>query len=130
MSTYEHFEKLCKMRGITPYQVSKNTGIATSTLSEWKQGKYEPKMEKLQKIADFFNVSVEFLTTGKVFSDSVYRELEYPEYYYADKDSRDIANFLFENPEYKTLFSAVRDIPPEDLKLVQDMIARLTRKTQ
>ena len=62
---YSIFEKLCSERGITAYRVCKETGITTSTLSNWKAGRYTPKADKLKKIADFFGGSVEYLLTGK-----------------------------------------------------------------
>ena len=62
---YENFERLCKEREVTPSQVSRGTDISTATLTSWKKGKYTPKQDKLQKIADFFNVSVDYLMTGK-----------------------------------------------------------------
>lgn len=62
---YEIFEKLCENKGIKPYGVAKETGVSTATLTSWKQGKYTPKDEKLQKLADFFGVSTEYLKTGK-----------------------------------------------------------------
>lgn len=61
---YKIFEELCRKNGISAYRVSKDTGITTATLTSWKQGKYEPKADKLNKIADYFGVSVEYLTTG------------------------------------------------------------------
>ena len=62
---YEIFERLLSERGITAYRVAKETGITTATLTNWKKGKYTPKQDKLQKIADFFGVSLEYLMTGK-----------------------------------------------------------------
>ena len=62
---YEIFEKLCIERNVTPYKVGKETGIARSTLSDWKTGKSVPKQGKLQIISDFFGVSVDYLMTGK-----------------------------------------------------------------
>lgn len=62
---YSVFEELCNSRGVTPYKVSKETKIASSTFSDWKNGKSKPKSEKLQKIADFFGVSVDYLINGK-----------------------------------------------------------------
>lgn len=53
---YEKFEELCAKKGVTPYRVSKETGISTATLTSWKQGKYNPKPEKLKVIADYFHV--------------------------------------------------------------------------
>lgn len=62
---YENFEKLCDIKGIKPADVSKATGISTATLSNWKKGNYTPKQDKLQLIADFFKVSVDYLMTGE-----------------------------------------------------------------
>ena len=58
---YEIFEKLMKDRGVTPYRVHKETGVAQSTLSDWKNGKCRPKIDKIRAIADYFGVSVDYL---------------------------------------------------------------------
>lgn len=57
---YEKFQKLLDERHLTAYQVSKDTGIATSTLSEWKSGTYTPKVDKLIVLADYFEVPLEY----------------------------------------------------------------------
>lgn len=57
---YTKFESLLIKKGITPYRVSKDTGIATSTLTEWKKGSYTPKAEKLKTIADYFGVPLDY----------------------------------------------------------------------
>lgn len=62
---YSIFEMLCEKNGVTPYKIGKETGIATSTLSDWKNGKSTPKQDKLKLIADYFGVSVDYLMTGK-----------------------------------------------------------------
>ncbi len=61
---YEQFEKLCKLNSVTPYRVCKETGLTTATISNWKAGRYTPKADKLQKIADYFGVTLEYLMTG------------------------------------------------------------------
>lgn len=62
---YEIFKKLCQDNEVTPYRVCKETGLTTSTISNWKSGRYVPKTDKMQKIADYFGVSIEYLMTGK-----------------------------------------------------------------
>lgn len=62
---YEVFSELLQKNGVTPYKVSKETGVSQSTLSDWKRGLSTPKIDKMQKIADYFGVSVEYLQTGK-----------------------------------------------------------------
>mgnify|MGYP001623327362 CR=1 FL=1 len=62
---YEIFEKLLKEYNLTAYKVAKDTGLTTATLTNWKKGRYTPKQDKLQKIAEYFGVSLEYLPTGK-----------------------------------------------------------------
>ena len=52
---------MLKEKGVTPYQVSKATGVAQSSLSDWKNGRSKPKYEKMLAIADYFGVSVDYL---------------------------------------------------------------------
>ena len=61
---YKKFEKLMEERGINPLKVSRDTGIATSTLSEWKLGKYTPKLDKIAILAKYFNVPIEYFLDG------------------------------------------------------------------
>ena len=53
---YDKFEKLLKEKGVTPYRVHKETGISTATLSDWKNGKSQPKRDKIEKICEYFSV--------------------------------------------------------------------------
>lgn len=57
---YKNFQKLLDKNNKTAYQVSKDTGISTATLSSWKQGHYSPKLEKLKILADYFGVSIDY----------------------------------------------------------------------
>ncbi|MNO32472.1 helix-turn-helix protein [compost metagenome] len=86
---YEIFEELLKRHNVTAYRVAKETGITTATFTSWKQGKYTPKQEKLQKIADYFGVTLGFLMGNS-------NSTEEASSYYAlnEKDERDIAKEL------------------------------------
>lgn len=117
---YEIFAKLMKANGCTAYQVSKATGIAQSTLSDWKSGKSVPKADKIQKIADYFGVPAEYLMTGEEKKDG-------PKYYLNDETAA-IAQDIFENKELRLLFDAARDAEPEDLETVHSMLLALKRK--
>lgn len=117
---YEIFSKLLQEFNVTPYKVSKETGVSQSTLSDWKRGVSTPKQDKLQRLADYFNVSLQYLMTGK--------EKEGGETYYLNKDTRKVAQDIFENKELRMLFDAARDAEPEDLEAVHRMLLALKRK--
>ena len=57
---YENFKRLCSERGTTPTAVAKAMGISTSMTANWKKGGV-PRSDTLQKVADYFGVSVSYL---------------------------------------------------------------------
>lgn len=57
---YKKFNKLLKDCDRTIYRVSKDTGISTATLYDWKRGVSTPKVDKLKKLADYFGVPIEY----------------------------------------------------------------------
>lgn len=86
---YEIFEQLLKEHGVTAYRVAKETGVTTATLTSWKKGVYTPKQEKLQKIADYFGVTVDYLMGTERGKDDPIEEEPY--YAITNKDEKDIA---------------------------------------
>lgn len=121
---YEKYAELRDKRGVTDYAVSKACGIGRSTFSEWKSGKYQPKPEKLKKIAEYLGVSLEYFYGD---SDRVQNNGQ-QEHYYLDDDARELAEFLHKNPDYKVLFDASRSVAPEDIDFVRQMIERMGGK--
>ena len=92
---YEIFEQLLQKYGVTPYKVSKSTGVSQSSLSDWKLGKVTPKTSTLQKIADYFGVTIDYLMTGK-------EEPKKKETTLTPKDERDITKILEQTKEQLT----------------------------
>lgn len=60
MDFYERYKILCNSVGKTPTGVGVELGIHRSTVTYWKEG-HTPKHEILAKIADYFNVSINYL---------------------------------------------------------------------
>lgn len=116
---YEVYCKLRDEKGLKDADVVKATGITKSTFSDWKSGRSKPKQDKLQKIADFLEVSVDYLMTGE--------EKEGDKYYLNDETAQ-VAQEIFENKELRALFDVQRDMEPEDLKALHQMALALKRK--
>ena len=114
---YEIFEQLLQKFGVSTYQVSKETGISQSTLSNWKNRRNLLSGKNAQLIADYFGVSVDYLMTGK--------EKEGGETYYLNDETREIAQAVFENPDLRSLFDMSRKMPPERLKAHIEFIKSL-----
>lgn len=57
----DNFERLLQTHNVKAYAVAKATGISQGLLSEYKSGKKEPSIPNLQKLADYFDVTVDDL---------------------------------------------------------------------
>jgi transcriptional regulator with XRE-family HTH domain len=56
---YPKYAELRDKKGVRDADISKATGISPATLSDWKKGLYEPKVDKLKKLAEYFEVPLE-----------------------------------------------------------------------
>ncbi|WP_304067842.1 helix-turn-helix domain-containing protein [Megamonas hypermegale] len=109
---YERFEQLLKEHGISTYRVAKDTKITTSLFSQWKSGKNQPKTSTLQKIADYFGVSIEWL-----LGNTEVRNIPDPK--------SGGALVINENPlsaNERELIDMYRQLPPELQKMIADNI--------
>ncbi len=57
---YEKYVALREEKGVTDYRVSEETGITRSTFTDWKNKRSEPKLDKLKKLADYFDKPIEY----------------------------------------------------------------------
>ena len=47
--------------GLSQYAFAERFGVSQSTVGNWEAGKREPNFETMQRIADFFGVTVDYL---------------------------------------------------------------------
>ena len=68
MTIGERIAQLRKNRSMSQFQLAKTLNIATSTLGMYETNKRKPNKEMLEKLADFFGVSIDYLL-GRETSD-------------------------------------------------------------
>ena len=61
MDTFDRIMSLLRKKGMTQADLSRATGISTGLISQWKKRMQSPSAEKLKLIADYFNVSTDYL---------------------------------------------------------------------
>ncbi|OTN96258.1 helix-turn-helix domain-containing protein [Enterococcus faecium] len=59
MNILERIKKLCNQRGISVYQLEEKIDIGRNTIYQWN--KRTPSTDKIQKVANYFDVSVDYL---------------------------------------------------------------------
>ena len=110
---YEIYQILLDEKGLKNADVARATGISNMTLSDWKRGKSVPKSDKMRKIAEYLNVSVDYLMTGK--DGTFTKEI-------AETD----AKLLFMNKEIKEYALKLNNLPKEKQKIRMDLIDQIS----
>lgn len=127
MLTYSRIKMLCKKKGVTITGTEKELGFARGSLCKVDTNK--PSMEKVQKLATFFNVSVDYLMTGEEESKTTVPEL-------TAKDERDIAKDLdrimgeIKKGEDGPLYYNGVEIDGASINLLQNAIEYALRETK
>ena len=60
-----NIKQLMTSEHLTQMQLAKCLSVGQSTISEWLSGKNEPSIESLWKLADYFDVSIDYLVGRK-----------------------------------------------------------------
>lgn len=115
MTLHERIVELCQQKGISQSEMERAIGIAKGSVTKWKS--QDPRSSTLEKVADYFGVTVDYLRKGK--SDDGY---------YFNEETAKVAQEIFENKELRALFDATRDSDPEDLRALHNMALALKRK--
>lgn len=118
----ERLNSILQKRNLSQADLSKMTGIRSSSISDWLNGKYEPKQDKIAIIADALNVSPVWLIGYDEPSTNQ------TEGYYVDSETAEYAEMLRTRPEARLLFSASRGISKEDMEKAVEYIELLKLK--
>lgn len=63
----ERIKDLMMTERLSQYALAKSINVSQSTICNWLNGKKEPSVESLWKLADFFDVSVDYFIGRKNF---------------------------------------------------------------
>lgn len=117
MTMYERIENMRKSVGISQGKLEKELGFSNGSISKWKNS--TPTPDRLQKLADYFGVSVDYLIKGEEKEEKGY---------YINPETAELAQTLFENKDLRVLFDAAKDATPEDLQTTYNILMALKKK--
>jgi len=75
MSVVDRILSLMERDGVSGTALTNALEISSSSVSEWKKGKIKPSADVIVKIANYFNVSTDYLLLGKESSGRSYTEI-------------------------------------------------------
>lgn len=120
VSFYERFVSLCEQNNIKPSRAAEDCGINRSNVSNWKNNGCTPRGAALQKIADYFNVSTDFLLGNS-------EQKEKP-LINEDQELTEYVELLKNRPECRMLFQLSKDATKEEVEQAVRIIEALRQK--
>ena len=120
----EEFNKIFSRRlrfyleknNMTQLELANKLSVGTTSVYNWCNAIKTPRMDKVDSMCKIFGCSrSDLMEEPKEPSE---------ETYYLNDDARELAQFLYNNPDYKVLFDASRKVKKEDIEFVKQMLDR------
>lgn len=106
----ERIEHLANIKGVSKTKALTDSGAGKDFIANMKKGQ-TPSVSKLQKIADYFETSVDYL----LGNDTIQAYDENNNLVVIDDETRAIIDTLRSQPEMKMLFSVTRKATKDDI---------------
>lgn len=119
MTVFERIENLRKSKGISQGKLEKELGFSNGSISKWKNS--TPTPERLQKLADYFGVSMNYLLNGTEGELSAKDERDIA------KDMEALRDKLLNSEEGPASYDG-EPIPEEDAELLLGQIELMMRR--
>lgn len=121
-NTANRLKEAMLIKGLRQSDLSEKTGIVKSAISQYLSGKVTPKQDKIFLLSEALSVSPAWLMGADVPME------KHTEPYYTNEETARLAQELKDNPNGRILFDASRDLSPEDVKIVLNLIKGLKAK--
>lgn len=117
------------IRKISQTELHEKTGIGKPSINAYLKGEYKAKQDKVDLIAEALNVDPTWLIGYDVPMDRSSREsFNNSNGYYTDPETAELAEKLRTDPDMKILFSAAKDLTPEEMQQAADYVNYLKMK--
>lgn len=117
---YDLFCQLCEKKGVSVTRATVEMGLSRTIGSKWKRTGATPNGETLNKIADYFGVTTDYLLTG---------EKEKAAIDVVDDDLREYLDELRSRPEKRLLFSVTKNATRSQIEAIVKMIEEMQSNT-
>ena len=117
MSVVERLSYYMNEHGYSKADIARLSGIPYTTIDGlFKKGDENTKLSTLKKLARLIGCTLDELTDTQVIG------------YYTNPETAALAQEIHDNPELRILMDASRDLSPEDVKFVAEMVQRMKKK--
>ncbi|WP_129731941.1 MULTISPECIES: helix-turn-helix domain-containing protein [Bacillaceae] len=101
---FGHRLRICReKKGLKQVEVAQIIGVANNTLSGYESGKYEPSLSMLIRLAELYEVPIEYIISGVKVSKST-------------------------SPDMQDLLGDISQLSQSDIELIKTLVERLKQK--
>ena len=111
---YDVFTDLCERKGVSPNKALIDCGISRTSTAKWREGAI-PRGVTLQKLADYFGVTTDYLLTGEDTKKAPSKTGE-GVYSVPDKETLELLELLESREDIRYLAAASKNATPEHVK--------------
>ena len=119
MDIVSRVKSLASKRGLTIAQLEKEVGLSPNSLYRWNKNK--PSLDKLENVADYFNISADYLL-GRIDDPNITSE---------DMDAAELINSMLEGDDNVVkLMKKISSLGEDDYKTVENLVDFLLSKNK
>lgn len=127
MTTYERIQELSKERGLSVRELGRKLDIGETTIYKWKT--QTPKLDVLEKVADYFDVSVDYLVgrTDKKLPFDRWERM------YGDAIREEQSNYTIDSDKQPKLYALARraeKFSDSKIDMVNELLDIIDRKAE
>lgn len=108
MTLGERLRSLREKAGLTQKELASHLNVPNQNISNYERGFRQPDYETLQKLADYYDVSTDYLLGRMDISKK------------ENSDDKEMIEF-FKNPELNLFFKEMADSPEEQIEELRDL---------
>ena len=124
MKLYDNIKRLRLEQNMTQDELAQKVGYTSrSSINKIESGKVDLPQSKIVEFASVLGVTPSQLMGWHDVGD----ETDDDENYYHDPEAAALADMIKDNPRYRVLFEASRNLSADDVNFVIDMIKKLAK---
>lgn len=104
-------------KGVAKQDLARAVGVSNSSITDWVQGRSYPRMDRIQKLADYLGCEKLDLIEEHSFSSP----------YYLEKQVSGLAAELKSDPAAIEIFQTIKKLSPANKEIVLNLINSLAK---
>ncbi len=107
-----------KLKGCSQKEIAEYVGVSTGTVCDWTKGRSYPRMDKIQKLAEFLDCKKSDLIEERSLENE----------YYISTVTRELYDELLKNPQAVELFRKLSKLSPEEIEIINSLVDKFSKE--